>query len=115
MVGLPQNGAGHVGHSSVEMLLRKPVNHKNDIWALGITLAELYTGRLIWEQGDMEAEVSTLERNPSLATVDTTHNPCYSSQNTIGMKLNKGQNNEKHPPLVQAYFLPPQTGFQTLL
>lgn len=55
---LLQDGAGHIGHSSIEMLLRKPVNSKNDIWALGITLAELFTARLIWAQGDTEAEVS---------------------------------------------------------
>lgn len=54
-----EGGAGHVGHASPEMLLRYPVSVKHDIWALGASLCEVYTGRPIWRSdADTHADIS---------------------------------------------------------
>jgi dual specificity tyrosine-phosphorylation-regulated kinase 2/3/4 len=43
-----EQGAGHVGHQSIEMLTADYVGTKNDIWSLGVTLCELCCGRNLW-------------------------------------------------------------------
>jgi len=57
LFALKENGAGHVGHASPEMLLRQETTCKNDVWALGVTLCELVAAKLLWVHGDNEAEV----------------------------------------------------------
>ena len=45
---LGEGGVGHFGKWSFEMMLRIPVDHRNDVWALAITCCELFTGRFAW-------------------------------------------------------------------
>ena len=52
-----QDGAGHVGQASPEMLLRQPTTCKTDMWSLGMTLVELLTVKFLWVEGDNEAEM----------------------------------------------------------
>ena len=59
-----EGGAGHVAHSAPELLLFMPeVTTKQDVWALGICLAELFTCRRVsFEHGttDVLAQVLPL-------------------------------------------------------
>ncbi|KAK3270665.1 hypothetical protein CYMTET_20945 [Cymbomonas tetramitiformis] len=57
LFAVKEDGAGHIGHSSLELLLRCSVGTQNDIWALGVTLAELFAQKPLWTSGEKEPEV----------------------------------------------------------
>ncbi len=45
---------GHLGYMSPEQMLGAPVDRRADIWALGVVLWELLTGRRLFEGSDFE-------------------------------------------------------------
>lgn len=54
---------GTAEYMSPEMILRKPYNHKNDIWGLGILFFEMIEGRAPF-QGQSQDEVLERMKKP---------------------------------------------------
>ena len=52
-----EQGAGHVGHRAPEVLLGMPSDTLADVWGLGISLVETWSGLQLWKDGEQICDV----------------------------------------------------------
>jgi serine/threonine protein kinase len=64
---LAENGAGHLGKWTPEMMLRLPITDKSDVWGLAVSLLELYSGRAMW---NCEADTAAIVLAQALGLVN---------------------------------------------
>jgi serine/threonine protein kinase len=63
--------AGTYGYMAPEMMLQQGYDHGVDYWALGITLFELFHGRMPWHKaGDLSSDFATSVRNKDIKVTE---------------------------------------------
>jgi serine/threonine protein kinase len=64
---LAENGAGHLGKWTPEMMLRLAITDKTDVWGLAVSLLELHSARALW---NCEADTAAIVLAQALGLVN---------------------------------------------